>query len=112
MDDPLETVDRCDLALAALVGATDNGDLIVLADGDRADLNDTLLASYKDSRSTSIVLVWGVMVHRSSERNNGIRWSCVGHRIEVASRRLTLFGGNVVVDRGLLWWVMVVGDEC
>lgn len=41
VDDPLETVDRCDLALAALVGATDNGDLIVLADGDRADLNDT-----------------------------------------------------------------------
>ena len=41
VDDPLETVDRCDLALAALVGATDNGDLIVLADGDRADLFDT-----------------------------------------------------------------------
>lgn len=41
VDDPLETVDRCNLALAALVGATDNGDLIVLADGDRADLFDT-----------------------------------------------------------------------
>lgn len=38
VDDPLETVDSCDLALAALVGATDNGDLIVLADGDRADV--------------------------------------------------------------------------
>lgn len=44
VDDPLETVDRCDLALAALVGATDNGDLIVLADGDRADLNDTFIS--------------------------------------------------------------------
>jgi hypothetical protein len=44
VDDPLETVDSCDLALAALVGATDNGDLIVLADGDRADLNDTFIS--------------------------------------------------------------------
>lgn len=38
VDNPLETVDAGDLALTALVGATDNGDLVVLADGDRADL--------------------------------------------------------------------------
>jgi hypothetical protein len=38
VDDPLETVDGCDLALTALVAATDNGDLVVLADGDGADL--------------------------------------------------------------------------
>jgi hypothetical protein len=34
----LETVDGGDLALTALVAATDNGDLVVLADGDAADL--------------------------------------------------------------------------
>lgn len=38
VDDVLEAVDRVDLALAALEGATDDGDLIVLADGDAADL--------------------------------------------------------------------------
>lgn len=41
VDHPLETVDAEDLALTALVGATDNGDLVVLADGDRADLIST-----------------------------------------------------------------------
>lgn len=38
VDGPLQTVDAGDLALTALVGATDNGDLVVLADGDGADL--------------------------------------------------------------------------
>lgn len=38
VDDVLETVDGSDLALTALVGATDNGDLVVFADGDGADL--------------------------------------------------------------------------
>ena len=38
VDDVLETVDGGDLALTALVGATDDGDLVVLADGDAADL--------------------------------------------------------------------------
>lgn len=38
VDHVLETVDGGDLALTALVGATDNGDLVVLADGDAADL--------------------------------------------------------------------------
>jgi hypothetical protein len=39
VDNPLETVDGGDLALTALVGATDDGDLVVLADGDGADLS-------------------------------------------------------------------------
>lgn len=34
----LETVDSGDLALAALVGASDDGDLVVLSDGDATDL--------------------------------------------------------------------------
>lgn len=38
VDDVLEAVDRVDLALAALEGAADDGDLVVLADGDAADL--------------------------------------------------------------------------
>lgn len=38
VDHVLETVDGGDLALTALVAATDNGDLVLLADGDGADL--------------------------------------------------------------------------
>lgn len=38
VDHVLETVDGSDLALLVLVAATDNGDLVVLADGDAADL--------------------------------------------------------------------------
>lgn len=36
--DVLETVDGGDLALTTLVAATDDGDLVVLADRDGADL--------------------------------------------------------------------------
>ena len=39
VDAPFETVDGGDLALTALVGAADDGDFVVLADGDGADLN-------------------------------------------------------------------------
>ena len=38
VDNVLEAVDGDDLALTALVGATDDGDLVVLSDGDAADL--------------------------------------------------------------------------
>ncbi len=38
VDDVFETIDGGDLALGALVGAADDGDLVVLADGDGADL--------------------------------------------------------------------------
>jgi hypothetical protein len=38
VDDVLETVDGGDLALAALVGSADDGDLVVLSHGDAADL--------------------------------------------------------------------------
>ena len=38
VDDVLETVDGGDLALLVLVGAADNEDLVVLPDGDAADL--------------------------------------------------------------------------
>ncbi len=38
VDDVFETVDGGDLALGALVGAADNGDLVVLANRDGADL--------------------------------------------------------------------------
>jgi len=38
VDDVFEAVDRGDLALLVLVGAADDGDLVVLADGDGADL--------------------------------------------------------------------------
>lgn len=42
MDLILETVDCGDLTLAALVGASDDGDLVILSDGDAADLMNLL----------------------------------------------------------------------
>lgn len=42
VDDVLEAVDAGDLALTALVGAADNGDLVVFANGYRADLVNTV----------------------------------------------------------------------
>lgn len=39
VDGVLETVDAGDLALTTLVGAPDDGDLVVLANGDCSDLN-------------------------------------------------------------------------
>lgn len=38
VNDVLKTVDGGDLSLTALVGSTDNGDLVVLSDWDRTDL--------------------------------------------------------------------------
>lgn len=39
VDDPLAAVDLDDLALTAGEGATDNADLVILADGEGADLS-------------------------------------------------------------------------
>lgn len=47
MDDIFETVDGGDLSVPSLVGATDNGNLIVLSDGDRADLKQIVRAILK-----------------------------------------------------------------
>lgn len=57
VDDVFEAVDGGDLALAALVGAADDGDLVVLADGDRADLLMRLLGEGKgeDGGVTGVV---------------------------------------------------------
>jgi hypothetical protein len=42
VNDVLETVDGGDLALTTLVGATNDGDLVILADWDRAHLTSTV----------------------------------------------------------------------
>ena len=50
VDNVLETVHGSNLALTALVGAADNGDLIVLADGNAADLLGGRRAALLDMR--------------------------------------------------------------
>jgi hypothetical protein len=45
VDDIFETVDRGDLALLVLVGTTDDRNLIILADGDRANLRADLVST-------------------------------------------------------------------
>lgn len=75
VDDVLQAVDRGDLALLVLVGAADNGDLIVLADGDAADV--VLLAQLLAERSA----------HDGAALGGGSR--------EVSLARLAARGGDV-----------------
>ena len=51
VDDVLETVDGGDLAFAALVGASNDEDLIVLSDGDGADLENVSQREPTDVRT-------------------------------------------------------------
>ena len=57
MYDVLQTIDGSDLSFAELVGATNNGDLVILSDWDRADLEELLVQSelrqQSDPRCTS-----------------------------------------------------------
>lgn len=56
MDGPLETVDAGDFALTALVRATDNRDLVVLADRESADLlglNISIPLLYRESSNST-----------------------------------------------------------
>lgn len=46
VDTPLKAVDAGDLALTALLAAPHNGDLVVLADGNGADLSRIVLEPY------------------------------------------------------------------
>lgn len=107
VDDPLETVDSCDLALAALVGATDNGDLIVLADGDRADLNDTfisIIAKTADRRALFCVcMCMGLLreTKASDGRLCGSSSRTVGSRGRGSKSRSAQSVGSVVGERGV-----------
>jgi len=51
VDDVLEAVHRGDLALLVLVEATDDGDLVILADGDGADLKQNCESTVPDQKS-------------------------------------------------------------
>lgn len=55
----LETVDGGDLALLVLVGAADNRDLVILADGDAADLlvEDLLVSFKKEGKATNMTIM-------------------------------------------------------
>lgn len=53
VDDPLLAVDLGDLALATLVGSTNDEDLIVLADGDRPGLHTNTQMSAPSSSAPS-----------------------------------------------------------
>lgn len=66
VDHVLETVDGGDLALTALVGATDNGDLVVLADGDAADLFARKMLVFPRSRAETLEGLRTLYFSRSS----------------------------------------------
>lgn len=54
VDDVFQTVDGGDLALAALVGSTNNRDLVVLADGDAAHLEGLLITTRLNNFSSTV----------------------------------------------------------
>lgn len=56
MDDIFETVDGGDLSFPALVGAADDGDLVVLSDGDGADLKVSVRVCLRRGLSTGRTL--------------------------------------------------------
>lgn len=82
VDDVLEAVDGGDLALAALVGATDDGDLVVLADGDGAN----------------VVLLAELLGERGAHDDT----TGAGGGTEVSRARLAAGGGDVLVNLGHL----------
>lgn len=61
LDEILEAVDGGDLALTALVGAADDGDFVVLADGDGSDLEGTLEQA-RSNRSQCMGMDLGICV--------------------------------------------------
>jgi hypothetical protein len=101
VDNVLETVDRGDLALTSLVGATDNGDLIILADWDGADL--ILLLVYRSletkcAAKTYVVLLTELLGERGA--HDGA--ANAGWRAEVRLARLAAGGVEGAVDLGHL----------
>lgn len=89
VDDVFQTVDGDDLALAALVGATDDGDLVVLADGDGADLEILLAVIGIESLiETYVVLLTELLGERSAHDGTAlVRGSTVVSGAALAARR-------------------------
>lgn len=77
VDNPLKTVNAGDLALTALLASTDNGDLVVLADGERAD----------------IVLLTEFLAQRGAHDDTAL----AGASVEVRLARLPAGRGQTVV---------------
>lgn len=57
VDGVLETVNAGDLALTTLVGAPDDGDFVVFADGDGSDLSKIMLVLSFSSRTPKVLVV-------------------------------------------------------
>ena len=79
---PLETVHAGDLALTALVGAPDDGDLVVLADGDGADLESVSPVSSTDVVPRSACLPEVFPRKRSSSIVPSLRYHSVQRFLE------------------------------
>lgn len=80
MDDVFEAVHGGDLALAPLVGATDDGDLVVLADGD----------------ATNVVLLAQLLAEGGTHDNTAL----AGGGLEVSGAALASGRRNVLADLG------------
>lgn len=101
LDEVLETVDGRDLALTALVGATDNGDLVILADGDGSDLEGTLEQA-RSNRSQKRILCVSYIVLLSELLGEGSahdRATLGRAGTEVGFARLAPRGGEA-------WWLV------
>lgn len=94
VDDVFETVDRGDLALTALVGAADDGDLVLLADGDAADLLGSMLELNIDEvglkEETNVVLLAQLLAEGSAHDDTAL----AGGSLEVSGTALATRGRN------------------
>jgi hypothetical protein len=99
VDDVLEAVDGSDLALLALLGAADNGDLVILADGDAADLfsflSEAAVGEKFLSSATYVVLLTELLGERSAHDVA----ANAGRRLEVGLARLASRGRNLCTKK-------------
>lgn len=85
MNDVFETVDRGDLSFTALVGATNNENFIVFADGDRSDLHWVRDVEASGAMCTNIVLLTELLAERRTHDGT----SDAGRGIVVSLARLS-----------------------
>lgn len=106
VDDVFETVDGGDLSLGALVGTTNDGDLIILSDWDGADLKKILLDfENREIADNLYVRCTSHGVPCSKERSWWYVWRWMGHRNEPCGTFSWRSGGlkKFIISFAILW---------
>ncbi len=87
VDDVLETVDGGDLALTTLIRATNNEDLVVLPDGDGADLERLRMCCRCAKKTTNVVFLTELLAQRCAhDGTSNAGWGIVMSLARLSSR--------------------------